>query len=112
MNKRVKKQFWLSPQDARELKRKADVASLCETAVIRILIRGFEPKEKPDERFYDTMQELSDIGKNINRLADIANSQGSIDASQLKAEAQRWHKFQADIEQVFLRPDKSEIKWQ
>jgi len=30
----------------------------------------------------------------------------------LKAEALRWHKFQADIEAVFLRPGESNLKWQ
>ena len=52
MNKRIKKQFWLSPKDAEELKRKAELAGLTETAVVRLLIRGYEPREKPDERFY------------------------------------------------------------
>ena len=33
-----------------------------------------------------------------------ANALGFIDAPMLKAEALRWHKFQADIEAVFLRP--------
>ena len=79
MKQRIKKQFWLSPQDARELKRKAKLCGITETAVIRILLRGYEPKEKPDTRFY---------------------------------EALRWHKFQADIEAVFLRPGESNLKWQ
>ena len=48
MNKRIKKQFWLSPQEVAELKRKAEIAGISETAVIRLLIRGYEPREKPD----------------------------------------------------------------
>lgn len=51
MNKRIKKQFWLSPKDAEELKRKAELAGLTETAVVRLLIRGYEPREKPDGHF-------------------------------------------------------------
>lgn len=58
MNKRIKKQFWLSPKDAEELKRKAELAGLTETAVVRLLIRGYEPREKPDGRFYDAMDFL------------------------------------------------------
>ena len=53
MQRRIKKQFWLSPQDARELKRKAKLCGITETAVIRILLHGYEPKEKPDARFYE-----------------------------------------------------------
>lgn len=112
MKQRIKKQFWLSPQDARELKRKAKLCGITETAVIRILLHGYEPKEKPDARFYETMRQLSAIGNNINQLALKANTLGFIDTPMLKAEALRWHKFQADIEAVFLRPGESNLKWQ
>lgn len=112
MNKRIKKQFWLSPKEAEELKRKAELAGLTETAVVRLLIRGYEPREKPDGRFYDAMRNLSAIGNNINQLAAKANTLGFVDAPQLKKEAERWHKFQADVERTFLRPDKSDMKWQ
>ena len=112
MNKRIKKQFWLSPKDAEELKRKAELAGLTETAVVRLLIRGYEPREKPDERFYDAMRELSAIGNNINQLAIKANALGFVDSQMLKNEALRWHKFQAAIEREFLRPEKSGLKWQ
>ena len=111
MNKRIKKQFWLSPEDTKELKRKAELAGLTETAVIRILIRGYEPREKPDGRFYDAMRNLSAIGNNINQLAAKANTLGFVDVPMLRQEAERWHKFQADIEATFLRPAESELKW-
>ena len=54
--------------------------------------KGYEPREKPDERFYDVMRELSAIGNNINQLAAKANTLGFVDAPQLKKEAERWHK--------------------
>lgn len=111
MNKRIKKQFWLSPKDAKELKRKAELCGITETAVIRILIRGYEPREKPDLRFYEAMRQLSAIGNNINQLAVKANALGFVDAPMLKAEALRWHRFQADIESEFLRPQESNLKW-
>ena len=76
MNKRIKKQFWLSPKDAEELKRKAELAGLTETAVVRLLIRGYEPREKPDGRFYDAMRNLSAIGNNINQIARAVNARG------------------------------------
>lgn len=40
MNKRIKKQFWLSEQDADELKRKAALVGITETAVMRIFAEG------------------------------------------------------------------------
>jgi len=73
----VKKQFWFSKVEAQDLKKKAKKACLTEAALIRLLLRGYEPREKPDERFYDAMRELSAIGNNINQLAANAEERGA-----------------------------------
>lgn len=113
MRKRsIQKIVRFSRDEAQDLQKKAKKACLSEAGLIRLLLRGYEPREKPDERFYDVMRELSSIGNNINQLAVKANTLGFVDAPQLKKEAERWHKFQADIECTYLRPDKSEMKWQ
>ena len=113
MRKRnIQKIVRFSRDEAQDLQKKAKKACLSEAGLIRLLLRGYEPREKPDERFYDVMRELSSIGNNINQLAVKANALGFVDAPQLKKEAERWHKFQADIERTYLRPDKSGMKWQ
>lgn len=113
MSKRtIKKQFWFSREETQMLQKKAKKACLSEAGLIRLLLKGYEPKEKPDDRFYDVMRELSSIGNNINQLAAKANSLGFIDAPMLKAEAVKWTKFQSEIERAYLKPDKSEVKWQ
>ena len=113
MRKRnIQKIVRFSRDEAQDLQKKAKKACLSEAGLIRLLLRGYEPREKPDERFYDVMRELSSIGNNINQLAVKANALGFVDAPQLKKEAERWHKFQADIARTYLRPDKSEMKWQ
>ena len=88
MKRTVKKQFWFSKVEAQDLKKKAKKACLTEAALIRLLLRGYEPREKPDERFYDAMRELSAIGNNINQLAAKANTLGFVDAPQLKKETE------------------------
>ena len=113
MRKRnIQKIVRFSRDEAQDLQKKAKKACLSEAGLIRLLLRGYEPREKPDERFYDVMRELSSIGNNINQLAVKANALGFVDTPQLKKEAERWHRFQADIERTYLRPDKSEMKWQ
>ena len=75
MRKRnVDKHIWFDRQEAQDLQKKAKKACLTEAALIRLLIRGYEPREKPDEKFYDAMRELSAIGNNINQLARKANA--------------------------------------
>ena len=108
----VEKHIRLSKEEADDLARKSQMTCLPEGALIRLLLKSFEPKEKPDAQFYEVMRELSAIGNNIHQLAAKANALNFIDAPMLTKEAERWHKFQADVERQFLRPDRSELKWQ
>ena len=108
----IEKHILMTRAEAQELKKKAKKACLSEGGLIRMLVKGYEPKEKPDARFYDAMRELSAIGNNIHQLAAKANALNFIDAPMLEQEMKRWAKFQSDIERKFLRPDKSDVKWQ
>lgn len=112
MRKRnIQKIIRFNRKEAQDLEKKAKKACMTEAGLIRLLIRGYEPREKPDDRFYDVMRELSSIGNNINQLAAKANTLGFIDAPLLKSEADKWNKFQSQVEREFLRPDKSDMKW-
>lgn len=102
----IKKQVWFSPEEDAELKRKIRLTGLTEAALLRMLIRDYAPREKPDERFYTVMKELPVTGNNINQIAVKANSLGFIDAPMLQEEALKWAKFQSKIEAEFLRPIK------
>lgn len=110
MRKGIKKQFWLSEKDAADLKQKAQKCGVTEAAVIRQLLRGYEPREKPDERFYEAMREMYAIGNSLNQLARKAHSLGFIDTPKLKEVLTTYQHFQASIEAEFLRPVKKEIK--
>lgn len=112
MKRNIEKHILMNRVEAQDLQKKAKKSCLSEAALIRLLIKGYEPREKPDERFYDVMRQLSSIGNNINQLAAQANTLGFVDAPKLKKEAERWHKFQADVERQFLRPEKCDMKWQ
>ena len=90
MSKRnIEKHILMNKAEAQDLQKKAKRACLSEGGLIRLLLKGYEPREKPDERFYDVMRELSAIGNNINQLAAKANTLGFVDAPQLKKEAER-----------------------
>ena len=112
MRKGIKKQFWLTKDQADDLRQKAESTCLTEAGLIRLLLRGYAPKERPDDRFYEAMNQLSSISNNINQLAKKANSLNFIDAPMLYREVEKWQRFRADIERNFIRPDKSELKWQ
>ena len=76
MSKRnIEKHILMNKAEAQDLQKKAKRACLSEGGLIRLLLRGYEPREKPDERFYDVMRELSAIGNNINQIAHTVNAQ-------------------------------------
>ena len=102
----------LSQNEAALLKIKSQQTCLSESSLIRSLIRGYSPKEKPDDHFYEAMRQLSSIANNLNQLAAKAHSLGFIDAKKLDEEVIRWHQFQADIERTFLRPEDDRKRWQ
>lgn len=113
MRKRnIQKIFRFNRTEAQDLQRKAKKACLSEAGLIRLLLKGYEPKEQPDEKFYEAMRELRYISSNLNQLVAKANSLGFIDVLMLKEEVKRWNKFQLDVEKKFLQPDKSNMKWQ
>ena len=105
MRKRnIQKIVRLSRDEAQDLQKKAKKACLSEAGLIRLLLRGYEPREKPDERFYDVMRELSAIGNNINQLAAKANTLGFADATQLKKKRNVGINFRQMLNEFFSDP--------
>ena len=76
----IQKIIRLNRSEAQDLQKKAKKACVSEAGLIRLLLKGYEPREKPDEKFYDAMRELSAIGNNINQLSVKANTLGFVDA--------------------------------
>ena len=68
MRKRnIQKIVRFSRDEAQDLQKKAKKACLSEAGLIRLLLRGYEPREKSDERFYDVMRELSSISLQLKQ---------------------------------------------
>ena len=59
MKRTIKKQFWFSRDEAQDLQKKAKKTCLSEAALVRLLLRGYEPKEKPDDRSIFTLLSVS-----------------------------------------------------
>ena len=83
MKRTVKKQFWFSKAEAQDLQKKSKRTCLTEAALVRLLLKGYEPREKPDDRFYDVMRELSAIGNNINQIAHNTNAKKEAEAAEV-----------------------------
>jgi hypothetical protein len=112
MRKNVDKHIRITAAESADWKQKAASTCMTESALIRMLMKGYCPKEKPDERFYNAMSKLSSISNNLNQLAKKANALGFIDTPLLLKEITELQKLRADIERRFLRPEKSDVPWQ
>ena len=108
----IKKQFWMNETEDNDLKQKSNRVCLSEAALIRMLIKGYEPREKPGEEFFQYMRQLSAIGNNINQIAARVNSLGLFDAEKLEKEVSKLHHLEADLEERFLLPKDTRGKWQ
>lgn len=107
MRKRnVLKQIWLSHEESEALKKKMKKVGVNESTLIRNLILDFKPKEKPDERFYETMKQLYSLSNNMNQIARKANALGFIDVLFYKKEIDKLNKFILDIREEYLTPDR------
>ena len=77
-NRTIKKSFYLNEEENRLLKEKCFGGFISESDFFRMCILNKEIKEKPDEKFYDTLEQLRGIATNINQIARIANSRYSV----------------------------------
>lgn len=110
-NRTVDLHIRLTEKEASELKRKAKMCCITQSALVRILINGYEPRQAPGERFYEAMRQLSAVGNNLNQLARKANSLGFFDRAEYKRQAEALWRLENEIEKEFLRPKESKLKY-
>lgn len=101
----------LTEEEKKDYVRKAQQCGLDQSSLFRMLVRGYEPKEKPDEEFYTDMRVLTGIANNINQLAIKAHTYDYIDSDELAGALKRLNEFQLAIQKKYLEPEKSRL-WQ
>ena len=102
--------FRISESDSQLLTEKAKACGLSRSAYLRKLLHGHQPKELPPLDYYKMMQELKQIGNNLNQIAYVANSTGSIDSQEYHAMAVRVRQKIHEIERGVLEPEDGDNK--
>ena len=105
-NRGIKKQVWLSEEEAYLLKLKSEMAGITASDLIRNLIVGYEPREKPPVEFYEAIKQLRRIGNSLNQIAHKANALGFVDEIYYKKEVEKLNQFILDIKKEYLLPKK------
>ena len=80
MRKReIKLSVYLNFDEWKMLTLKAEKVGYNKSALVRNLIEGFEPKEKPSEEFYEDLNSIRKVGNVLNQIARRAHYQGYIE---------------------------------
>ena len=86
--KKKKKQFWFDEETDQMLKDYSKRTGINQSQIVRMLIRGYQPKEKPDVQFYAYMRQLYGISNNLNQLVRKVHTLNTIDPNDVnEAEA-------------------------
>ena len=103
----IEKHFFFDKSEAQDLARKAKKAGLSESALVRQLVCGYAPREKPDDHFFEVMRQLAALGNSMNQIARKANALGLLDAPYYKQQAEQLQRFELDVYAWFMLPDKT-----
>jgi len=111
MKRTIRKYYTLNRKEAEDLKKKARKACRSEAGLVRELVRGYQPREKPGDEFYEAMREITKMADNLQNILNMTRGMSVEENKLLSDEIMRWRKFQADIERRFLTPEDGVSKW-
>jgi predicted DNA-binding protein len=97
----------LNADEHQRLKRYAQKTGYSQATYLRALLYKNVPKEKPDDRFFEAMRQLSAIGNSMNQIARKANAIGLLDAPYYKQQAELLQRFELDIYERFMSPSRT-----
>lgn len=101
-NRDIKKSFYLNTKENQMLKQKCSQTGLSESNFFRMCILGENIKERPDERFYDMLDNLRGIATNINQITRLANSGYGVDVEQLNIFQNEVKEFINELRKKYL----------
>lgn len=101
-NKIARFEMKLSYEELEKLKNDSAKAGITKSEYVRRLIMNYVIKEKPDDRFYDVMRQLTAIGNNLNQIAHKANYLNEIDKDIYTQEKNNWNQFMKEVKVKYL----------
>ena len=108
----ILRQFRFNKKENDMLKMKSAKCGITDSALVRLLVLGFQPKEKPDKAFYDVMRNLSSMTNSLNQVAAKANSLDFVDVPLLMKTINNIEKMRYELHQYYIKPDRDNSLWQ
>ncbi len=104
----IKKQFWLTKEQADYLEVSARKACIPEVQLIRLLLKGYQPPPAPDKEFYDQMDALL---KASGELAAVSRNADPESAEVIRNEAFALKEMRLALVRKYLAGERKELEW-
>ena len=103
----IKLSVYLNYDEWKMLTLKAEKVGYNKSALVRSLIEGFEPKEKPPIEFFEYLNSIRKVGNILNQIARRAHYQGYIeDEKILRKMENELQSLILNIKRKYLLPEK------
>ena len=109
--KTVKKNFWLSPEENKLMIERAKRAGLTQSSLIRMLLRGFVPKDQPSQKLLKAVMDQINLINQMDRLVDEAEIHGYKNAEKLRVITEKFLQITLIIEEELRLPEDRTDFW-
>lgn len=100
---------YLNTKEKFMLQEKAEKTGLTTSALVRMLITDFKPKEKPPKEFYESLDSIRKIGNVLNQIAVRMHMIGYVeDEKNLRLTITNLNNMIMSIKEYYLLPDKTD----
>ena len=107
----IRKNYRFTLEEAKELERKVKITGLPESTVIRMLIKGYEPKPEPDKSYHDDLRKFYDTFNEIGFLLwEMVDKDRDL-AKEIREAIDECARLQLKVETYTIVPEKSKMKW-
>ena len=107
--KGIKKQFWMSKEQAKDLADKAAKACMPESQLIRFLIAGYHPPEAPGEEFHEDMNRVIEAAEKLQTASERVGDPKAKDA--LREASMDLKHLTLEIRRRYLTGEREMIRW-
>ena len=106
MSKTARITLRLAPEELANLEQASLLSSMTKSNYLRMLIRGYLPRQTPPEPFQEAMRQLREISGSMAQIARTAQAQGAVDAQEYSATVQRLFAEILALERAVMLPEK------
>lgn len=106
MNKTARITLRLAPEELANLEQASLLSNMTKSNYLRMLIRGYLPRQTPPGPFQEAMKELRNISGSMAQIARTAQVQGAVDIQEYSAATQRLFAEILTLERAVMLPEK------